>query len=85
MPSHKMTVQEIIKNALASKTRMTCTEFVQVLQNKGVNVLFNQASTGYISGISYSYEGMTFTGSKLGNDFKWTTIFWLRLPLVHVT
>jgi len=73
-PSHKMTVQVIVKNALHSKAKLTCSEFVQVLQDKGVNVLFNQASTGYVSGISYSYDGMAFTGSKLGNDFKWTAI-----------
>ena len=73
-PSHKMILQLIIKNALASKRKMTCAEFVQVLQNRGIKVLFNQASTGYVSGISYSYEGMILTGSKLGNDFKWTTL-----------
>ncbi|MBA4055604.1 MAG: hypothetical protein C0490_12895, partial [Marivirga sp.] len=73
-PSHKMRVQVLIKDALASKPKLTCSEFIHLLESKGVNVLFNQASTGYVSGISYSYEGMTFTGSKLGNDFKWTTI-----------
>jgi Relaxase/Mobilisation nuclease domain len=74
MPSHKMCVQALIKDTLASKPKLTCSEFIHLLESKGVNVLFNQASTGYVSGISYSYEGMTFTGSKLGNDFKWTTI-----------
>jgi len=73
-PSHKMNVQLIIKSTLASKAQLSCSEFVKALQSKGVNILFNQASTGYVSGISYGYRGMTFTGSKLGNDFKWTTI-----------
>ena len=73
-PSHKISLQAIIKNALHSKPRLTCSEFIDALQNKGINILFNQASTGYVSGISYDYKGMTFTGSKLGNDFKWTTI-----------
>lgn len=73
-PSHKMALQVIIKNALKSKSKLTCSEFVRALQKKGVNVLFNQASTGYVSGISYAYDGLAFTGSKLGNDFKWTTI-----------
>ena len=74
IPSHKMSLQTIIKNALASKPRFTCAEFVKTLQAKGINILFNQASTGSVSGISYAFMGMTFTGSKLGNDFKWTTI-----------
>lgn len=74
IPSHKMSLQTIIKQTLASKPRLTCSEFVKTLQEKGIHILFNQASTGYVSGISYAFNGMTFTGSKLGNDFKWTTI-----------
>jgi len=74
LPSHKMALQVIIKNVLNSKSKLACSEFIQTLQNKRVNVLFNQASTGYVSGISYAYDGLAFTGSKLGNDFKWTTI-----------
>lgn len=73
-PSYKIVLQAIIKNALHSKPRLTCSEFVEALQNKGINILFNQASTGYVSGISYSYEGMIIKGAKLGNDFKWTEI-----------
>ena len=45
-----------------------------IFNAKGVDVLFNQASTGYVSGISYSYQGMIITGAKLGNDFKWSSI-----------
>lgn len=51
-PSHKMNVQLIIKNALASKPQLTCLEFIKCLESKGINILFNQASTGYVSGIS---------------------------------
>jgi hypothetical protein len=74
IPSKKMRMQSIIKEALNSSKKPSCIEFVQRLQSKGVNVLFNQASTGYVSGISYSYKEMTITGSKLGTDFKWATI-----------
>lgn len=73
-PSAKTALQVIIKQALESRPRLSTEEFLQKLENKGVNALFNQASTGYVSGISYNYEGVTITGSKLGNDFKWTTI-----------
>src|SRR5688572_19639315 len=74
MPSQKMAMQIILKGVLQSKYKMSTNEFISNLQAKGVNVLFNQASTGYVSGISYSYEGITITGAKLGNDFKWTSI-----------
>jgi hypothetical protein len=74
MPSQKMAMQIILKDVLQSKYKMTTNEFISNLQAKGVDVLFNQASTGYVSGISYSYQGMTITGAKLGNDFKWSSI-----------
>ncbi|PZR27273.1 MAG: hypothetical protein DI538_25825 [Azospira oryzae] len=73
-PSHKIQMQVLIREVLSSKPKLTSSEFIQALEKKGINVLFNQATTGYVSGISYSYGGMTITGSKLGNDFKWTTI-----------
>lgn len=74
VPSSKMRMQSIIKDALNLIPKPSCIEFVQRLQAKGVNVQFNQASTGYVSGISYSYKGMLITGSKLGNDFKSATV-----------
>lgn len=73
-PSHKVQLQAIIKQVLAQKLKPTTKEFIQELGKRKVNVLFNQATTGYVSGISYSYEGITITGAKLGNDFKWTSI-----------
>ena len=73
-PSHKVQLQAIIKHVLAQKSKPTTKEFILALEKKKVNVLFNQATTGYVSGISYSYEGITITGAKLGNDFKWTSI-----------
>jgi hypothetical protein len=74
MPSQKMAMQIILKDVLQSKYKMTTNEFISNLQAKGVDVVFNQASTGYVSGISYSYQGMIITGAKLGNDFKWSSI-----------
>jgi hypothetical protein len=74
MPSQKMAMQIILKDVLQLKYKMTTNEFISNLQAKGVDVVFNQASTGYVSGISYSYQGMIITGAKLGNDFKWSSI-----------
>lgn len=73
-PSGKLQLQVLIKEVLNSNRKLTSSEFIQALHDKGINVLFNQASTGYVSGISYSINGFTISGSKLGRDFKWTTI-----------
>jgi hypothetical protein len=73
-PSQKMAMQIILKDVLQSKYKMSTNEFISNLQAKGVDVLFNQASTGYVSGISYSYQGMIIKGAKLGSDFKWSSI-----------
>jgi hypothetical protein len=73
-PSHKVQLQAILKQVLAQKSKPTTKEFIHTLEKKKVNVLFNQATTGYVSGISYSYNGITITGAKLGNDFKWASI-----------
>lgn len=72
--SQKSKLYVIVSSALKEKPRMTTAEFIQALESKGVNVLFNQASTGFVSGISYGHEGFIIKGAKLGNDFKWSVI-----------
>jgi hypothetical protein len=67
-------MQTILRGVLESKSTLTTNEFISKLRAKGVDVLFNQASTGYVSGISYSYRGMVVKGGKLGNDFKWSAV-----------
>lgn len=66
-------MQVIIKDVLESKKQLTTDEFISALSAKGVGVLFNPASTGYVSGISFTYQGMVMQGSRLGNGFKWST------------
>ena len=73
-PSAKVAMQIIIGEVLKSKDQLSTNQFISKLDERGVKVLFNQASTGYVSGISYSYQGMVMQGSKLGNAFKWSTI-----------
>lgn len=73
-PSQKLKLQTIIQKILQDKTRLTTEQFIKALHKHNISVLFNQASTGYVSGISYSYEGIAITGAKLGNDFKWASI-----------
>lgn len=73
-PSHKTQLQKIVNGVMSTKPRTSCSEFIQALQKHGIDVRFNVASTRYVSGVSYSYKNMIVTGSKLGNDFKWTTL-----------
>ena len=71
-PSVKMKLQVTVKNILSQKP--TAEQFISRLEAQGINVLFNQASTGFVSGISYGYEGMQFKGAHLGNAYKWQAI-----------
>jgi hypothetical protein len=73
-PSAKVAMQVILGEVLESKNKINTNEFISKLEPRGIKVLFNQASTGYVSGISYSYQGVVMQGSKLGNGFKWSTI-----------
>jgi hypothetical protein len=71
-PSVKMKLQIIIKKVLSQKP--DAVQFIQALEAQGINVLFNQARTGFVSGISYGFEGMQFKGAHLGNAYKWQAI-----------
>jgi hypothetical protein len=73
-PSTKMKLQVILKSILEQKSKLITAQFIQQLEAKGIDVLFNQASTGFVSGISYSYEGLQFKGAHLGNAYKWQAI-----------
>ena len=71
-PSSKQKLQILIKAVI--KNKPTTEEFIQVLRRNGVNLLFNQASIGFVSGISFGYEGLLFKGAHLGQAFKWQAV-----------
>ncbi len=73
-PSGKMRLQVIIKEVLAKSHRLNIDEFIRALEGKGVKLQFNLATTGYVSGVSYDFEGFVIKGATLGNDFKWPSI-----------
>ncbi len=50
-PSQKLILQEKVKDAL--KYSSTMQDFIHNLEAQNINVLFNQASTGRVSGITY--------------------------------
>jgi hypothetical protein len=71
-PSSKLKLQVLVKEVMDGKPDIE--SFIKKLEAKGVNVLFNRASTGFVSGISYGYEGLQFKGAHLGNAYKWQAI-----------
>lgn len=71
-PSVRMLLQEIISKTLTQT--MLLGDFIQELQKNQVEVKLNQASTGTISGISFSMNGVSFKGSKLGKGYTWNAL-----------
>jgi Relaxase/Mobilisation nuclease domain len=71
-PSVKMKLQVLLQGLM--KEKLTMDQFISRLESRGINVLFNQAGTGFVSGISYGYEGMQFKGAHLGRAYKWQAI-----------
>jgi len=71
-PSKKLLLQHQVKEVLKQSTTMN--EFITNLEKKNINVLFNQASTGRVSGITYLIPGFKIRGQALGNQFKFGSI-----------
>lgn len=57
-------IDDILQNGLISQT-----EFAKQLNKAGIDVRFNQGSNG-LNGASFSYDGIVYTGSRLGNAYK---------------
>ena len=72
-PSVKMLLQEKL-TSLLSQPGLTLPQFIRNCEDSGVSLLFNQASTGRISGITYFYQGFKMKGQALGHRFKWAEI-----------
>ncbi|GAC1609590.1 MAG: hypothetical protein NVS3B3_16480 [Aquirhabdus sp.] len=49
-------------------------QFAQFLTGRGVKVIANIASTGKMNGFSFSLDGVAFSGSKLGDKYKWSSL-----------
>jgi hypothetical protein len=70
--SRKMVLQEKVNSALLQSRSLK--SFINHLEQAGVQVLFNQASTGRVSGITYFMDDFMAKGQALGNRFKWANI-----------
>ena len=71
-PSKKLLLQHHVQEAI--KRSATMSEFITNLEKQNINVLFNQASTGRVSGITYLVPGFKIRGQALGNQFKFGSI-----------
>jgi hypothetical protein len=68
----KLVLQEQV--ALAMLGRPTMLAFLQRLDAAGITTLPNIASTGTVSGLAFEWDGISFSGSKLGAAYRWTAI-----------
>lgn len=71
-PSVRMKLQNMVDNCI--KKQPSLKEFVEELGIQGVEVKLNQASTGRISGISFSLDGVAMKGSDLGKSYTWNSL-----------
>ncbi|NET11879.1 MAG: relaxase/mobilization nuclease domain-containing protein [Okeania sp. SIO1H6] len=66
----RIQLQELIDRAVADKP--TAPQLAQRLEDKGVIVRANLASTGRMNGFSFELDGLAFKGSKLGKAYGWS-------------
>ncbi|MEI3453815.1 MAG: hypothetical protein V8Q91_10510 [Bilophila wadsworthia] len=67
-----MKLQLVIDTALAQPC--TLSSFTEKLKQAHVAVRMNTAKTGFISGISFSIDGVAFKGSSLGHQYTWSNL-----------
>ncbi|NET30128.1 relaxase/mobilization nuclease domain-containing protein [Okeania sp. SIO1I7] len=66
----RIQLQELIDRAVADKP--TAPQLAQRLEDKGVIVRANLASTGRMNGFSFELDGLAFKGSSLGKAYSWS-------------
>jgi hypothetical protein len=73
IPSGKMLLQEKL-SLILKQPKLSLQDFIQQSEASGINILFNQASTGYISGITFFNAGFKAKGQALGSKYKWSEL-----------
>ncbi len=66
--AERQQLQKLVSQALQRPA--TATQFVESLQAGGVDVRVNIASTGRLNGFTFGLNGIYFSGSKLGAQYK---------------
>jgi hypothetical protein len=65
-------LQQLIDDAI--KERPSAIKFAEKLEFAGVKVRANIASTGKMNGFSFVFDGAQFSGSQLGDKYKWSSL-----------
>ncbi|WP_165852055.1 relaxase/mobilization nuclease domain-containing protein [Mucilaginibacter terrenus] len=73
IPSDKSLLQALLE-PIIFKNHQSLQEFIKRCEQAGIYLLFNQASTGRISGITYFINDFKIKGQALGNRFKWAEL-----------
>jgi len=68
----RVVLQNALQAALCDKPDLQ--SFITRLQAVGIEPRFNVASTGNVSGVSFSVRDVAFKGSTLGKKFSWNNI-----------
>ena len=68
----RLVLQELL--AEATREPKTVMQFVQFMEENGVVVAPNLASSGRLNGFSFGYDGLSFKGSSLGDRYKWSNL-----------
>lgn len=71
MKPPRMVCQEAIDAVLQDAGVMSAPQFIERLEAFGVRAVPSVATTGTMNGFSFETEGVSFSGSKLGESFKW--------------
>jgi hypothetical protein len=71
--SNKLMLQELILELIRQKPT-SITDFIRQGEKFGIYFLFNQATTGRVSGITYFFKDFKAKGQGLGNQFKWAEL-----------
>ena len=74
-PSTKMLLQQLLSGLLqdsgTGNRKLSFAAFIRQGEALGIHFIFNQASTGRVTGITYQYQDFKVTGKALGNRYKW--------------
>ncbi|WP_191165813.1 relaxase/mobilization nuclease domain-containing protein [Mucilaginibacter glaciei] len=72
-PSDKSVLQALL-NPLVGTHGVPLQRFIEECEKRDIYLLFNQASTGRVSGITYFINDFMIKGQALGNRFKWAEL-----------
>lgn len=74
MKPPRMVCQEAIDAVLQMEGVISAPQFIEHLEALGVRAVPSVASTGTMNGFSFEAEGVAFSGSKLGESYKWAKL-----------